>query len=37
MINYNAQIGETYAIIKALSMLTGLSVPETQYIFMKGG
>ncbi len=27
--NYNAQVGETYAMIKALNKLTGLGVPET--------
>ena len=27
--NYNAQVGETYAIIKALNKLTGLGVPKT--------
>ncbi|AXN06113.1 IS5/IS1182 family transposase, partial [Vibrio anguillarum] len=30
--NYNAQVGETYAMIKALNKLTGLCMPETQYI-----
>ncbi len=30
--NYNAQVGETYAMIKALNKLTGLDMPETQYI-----
>ncbi len=30
--NYNAQVGETYAMIKALNKLTGLGMPETQYI-----
>ena len=29
--NYNAQVGETYAIVKALNKLTGLGIPETQY------
>lgn len=29
---YNAQVGETYAMIKALNKLTGLGMPETQYI-----
>lgn len=28
--NYNAQIGETYATIKALNKLTELGMPETQ-------
>ncbi|HAS8596369.1 TPA: IS5/IS1182 family transposase, partial [Vibrio vulnificus] len=28
--NYNAQVGETYAMIKALNKLTGLGMPETQ-------
>lgn len=26
--NYNAQVGETYAMIKALNTLTGLDIPE---------
>ncbi|MEZ8368065.1 hypothetical protein AB6C94_01310, partial [Vibrio splendidus] len=26
--NYNAQVGETYAMIKALNKLTGLGMPE---------
>ncbi|EGR0395281.1 IS5/IS1182 family transposase, partial [Vibrio vulnificus] len=30
--NYNAQVGETYAIIKALNKLTGLGIPETMVI-----
>jgi hypothetical protein len=30
--DYNAQAGETYAMIKALNKLTGLSMPETQYV-----
>jgi len=30
--NYNAQVGETYAMIKALNKLTGIGMPETQYI-----
>jgi hypothetical protein len=30
--NYNAQVGETYAMIKALNKLTGLGMPEAQYI-----
>ncbi|MGR5418438.1 IS5 family transposase [Vibrio diabolicus] len=30
--NYNAQVGETYAMIKALNKLTGLSMPETMMI-----
>lgn len=25
-------VGETYAMIKALNKLTGLSMPETQYV-----
>ncbi len=33
--NYNAQVGETYAMIKALNKLTGLGMPETQYIVQK--
>ncbi len=27
--NYNAQVDETYAMIKALNKLTGLGMPET--------
>ncbi|HHC7097559.1 TPA: IS5/IS1182 family transposase, partial [Vibrio parahaemolyticus] len=30
--NYNAQVGETYAIITALNKLTGLGMPETQCV-----
>ncbi|HHG3173021.1 TPA: IS5 family transposase [Vibrio parahaemolyticus] len=30
--NYNAQVGETYALIKALNKLTGLGMPETQCV-----
>ena len=30
--NYNAQVGETYAMIKAQNKLTGFGMPETQYI-----
>ena len=30
--NYNAQVGETYAMVKALNKLTGLVMPETQYV-----
>ena len=30
--NYNAQVGETYAMIKSLNKLTGLGMPETQCI-----
>lgn len=30
--NYNAQFGETYAMIKALNKLTRLGMPEAQYI-----
>ena len=30
--NYNAQVGETYSMIKALNKLTGLGMPETQYV-----
>jgi hypothetical protein len=30
--NYNAQVGETYAIIKALNKLTGIGMPEIQYV-----
>ena len=29
--NDNAQVGETYAMIKALNKLTGLGMPKTQY------
>ncbi|EPL0285846.1 IS5-like element ISSpu20 family transposase [Providencia huaxiensis] len=31
MRNYNAQVGEAYAMIKALNKLTKLGMPETQY------
>ncbi|MGY5618568.1 hypothetical protein [Vibrio cincinnatiensis] len=27
--NYNAQVGETYAMIKALNKVTGLGMPQT--------
>ena len=30
--DYNAQVGETYAMIKALNKLTGLRMPETYRI-----
>ncbi|MBN8102820.1 hypothetical protein J0J22_08065 [Vibrio vulnificus] len=30
--NYNAQVGEAYALSKALNKLTELGMPETQYI-----
>lgn len=30
--NYKAQVGETYAMIKALNKLTRLGMPETQYV-----
>ncbi len=30
--DYNAQVGETYAMIKALNKLTGLGMPETYRI-----
>lgn len=30
--NYNAQVGETYAMLRALNKLTGLGMPENQYI-----
>ncbi|CAK6715224.1 IS5 family transposase (fragment) [Vibrio harveyi] len=30
--NYNAQAGETYAMIKTINKLTGIGMPETQYI-----
>ncbi len=29
---YNTQVGETYAMIKALNKLTGLGMPETMVI-----
>lgn len=29
--HYNAQVGETYAMIKVLNKLTGLGIPETQH------
>jgi hypothetical protein len=32
MRNYNAQVGETYAMIRALNKLTGLGMPETHYV-----
>ncbi len=32
--NDNVQIGETYVMIKALNKLTGLGMPETQYIVL---
>lgn len=30
--NYNSQLGETYAMIKALNKLAGLDMPETHYV-----
>lgn len=30
--NYNAQVGETYAMIKALNKLTGIGMSEAQYV-----
>lgn len=30
--NYNAQIGETYAMIEALNKFAGLGIPEIKYI-----
>ncbi len=30
--DYNAQVGEVYAMIKALNKLTGLGMPETQCV-----
>tara|TARA_Y100000588_G_scaffold188919_1_gene202870 strand:+ start:2545 stop:2892 length:348 start_codon:yes stop_codon:yes gene_type:complete len=30
--NYNAQVGETYTLIKGMNKLTGVGMPETQYI-----
>lgn len=30
--NYNAQVGEIYAMIKALNKLTGFGIPEIQFI-----
>lgn len=30
--NYNDQVGETYAMIKALNKLEGLSMPKTQCV-----
>ncbi|OQK36724.1 hypothetical protein XM72_c20329 [Vibrio vulnificus] len=33
--NYNTQVGETYAMVKALNKLTGLGVPENQNIVYK--
>ncbi|WP_375164132.1 transposase [Shewanella xiamenensis] len=32
MRNYNAKVGEAYAMIRALNKLTGLGMPETHYI-----
>ncbi|GHX80636.1 transposase [Vibrio cholerae] len=32
LINYNAQVGETYAMIKARNKLTGLGMSETQCV-----
>lgn len=31
MRDYNVQVGETYAMMRALNKLTGLGMPETQY------
>ncbi len=33
--NYNAQVGETYAMTKAQNKLTGLGMLETQYVVQK--
>ncbi|SBO09879.1 hypothetical protein VME0621_01982 [Vibrio mediterranei] len=30
--NYNAQVGENYAMIKALNKLTGIGMPKTYYV-----
>ncbi|CAH1583518.1 hypothetical protein THF1C08_40097 [Vibrio jasicida] len=30
--NYSGQVGENYAMIKALNKLTGIGMPETQYV-----
>lgn len=30
--HYNAQVGEAYAMIKALNKLTGIGMPEAQSI-----
>lgn len=30
--NNNAQVGETYTMIKALNKLIGIGMPETQYV-----
>ena len=30
--NHNAQVGEIYAMLKALNQLTGLGMPETCHI-----
>lgn len=30
--NYNAQVGETYAMIKAFNKLTGIDMPKTQCV-----
>ena len=32
MRNYNAQVGETYAMIRALNKLTRLGMPETHCV-----
>jgi len=32
MRNYNAQVGETYTMIRTLNKLTGLGMPETQNV-----
>lgn len=32
MRTYHAQVGETYSMIRALNKLTGLGMPETQYV-----
>ncbi|OQK31881.1 putative transposase [Vibrio parahaemolyticus] len=33
--NYNAQVGETYAMIKALNKLTGLGMPENSVCYIR--
>ncbi len=30
--NYNAQVGEAYAMIKALNKLIGIGMPGAQYV-----
>ena len=32
--NYDTQVGETYAMLKALNKLTGLGMPETRWLYL---